>query len=93
MWHGNTVYFTSDRGDTHKLNLYSYDISSKQVEQLTHFDEFDVMWPSLGPDSIVFENAGYLYTFDIARPAPRGNEPKAIRRCAQAQGRHCRRAL
>jgi tricorn protease len=66
MWHGNTVYFTSDRGDAHKLNLYSYDIASKQVEQLTHFDEFDVVWPSLGPDAIVFENAGYLYTFDIA---------------------------
>src|SRR5215470_17821365 len=65
MWHGNTVYFTSDRGDAHKLNLYSYDIASKQVEQLTHFDEFDVMWPSLGPDAIVFENAGYLYTFDL----------------------------
>src|SRR5215471_1349341 len=66
MWHGNTVYFTSDRGDAHKLNHYSYDTASKQVEQLTHFDEFDVMWPSLGPDAIVFENAGYLYTFDIA---------------------------
>ncbi len=66
MWHGNTIYFTSDRGDSHKLNLYSYDIGTKQVEQLTHFDEFDVMWPSLGPDSIVFENAGYLYTFDLA---------------------------
>jgi tricorn protease len=66
MWHGNTVYFTSDRGAEHKLNLYSYDLGSKQVEQLTHFDEFDVMWPSLGPDAIVFENAGYLYTFDLA---------------------------
>ncbi len=66
MWQGNTVYFTSDRGAEHKLNLYSYDIGSKQVEQLTHFDDFDVMWPSLGPDAIVFENAGYLYTFDLA---------------------------
>ena len=66
MWHGNTVYFTSDRGAEHHLNLYAYDIGSKQVEQLTHFDEFDVMWPSLGPDAIVFENAGYLYTFDLA---------------------------
>ena len=66
MWHGNTVYFTSDRGAEHKLNLYSYDIGTKQVDQLTHFDEFDLMWPSLGPDAIVFENAGYLYTFDLA---------------------------
>jgi len=71
MWHGNTVYFTSDRGTEHKLNLYSYDVGSKQVEQLTQFDEFDVMWPSLGPDSIVFENAGYLYTFDFQTKQPK----------------------
>src|SRR6266576_4653718 len=66
MWHGSTIYFTSDRGPEHKLNLYSYELSSKQIEQLTKFTEFDVMWPSLGPEAIVFENAGYLYTFDFA---------------------------
>ena len=69
MWRGNTIYFTSDRGAGHRFNLYSYDVASKQVEQLTKFDEFDVMWPSLGPDAIVFENGGYLYTFDLADPA------------------------
>ena len=65
MWHGNTIYFTSDRGSEHRLNLYSYDLGSKQIEQLTHFTDFDVNWPSLGPDAIVFENAGYLYTFNL----------------------------
>ena len=65
MWRGNAIYFSSDRGPEHHLNLYSYDLRSKQVEQLTHFTDFDVMWPSLGPDAIVFENAGYLYTFDF----------------------------
>jgi len=65
MWHGNKIYFSSDRGPGHRLNLYSYDQGSKQVEQLTKFDEFDVMWPSLGPDTIIFENGGYLYTFDL----------------------------
>ncbi len=71
MWHGNTIYFTSDRGAEHHLNLYSYDVNSKQVEQLTHFTDFDVMWPSLGPDSIVFENGGYLYTFDLQSKQPK----------------------
>jgi tricorn protease len=71
MWHGNTIYFSSDRGPEHHLNLYSYDLGSKQVEQLTHFTDFDVMWPSLGPDSIVFENGGYLYTFDLDAKQPR----------------------
>jgi len=65
MWHGTTIYFTSDRGSEHRLNLYGYDLGSKQIEQLTHFTDFDVMWPSLGPDSIVFENGGFLYTFDL----------------------------
>ncbi|MGB8012841.1 MAG: PDZ domain-containing protein [Terriglobales bacterium] len=71
MWHGNTIYFTSDRGPEHRLNLYSYDLGSKQVEQLTKFDEFDVMWPSLGPEAIIFENGGYLYTFDLQTRQPK----------------------
>jgi tricorn protease len=71
MWYDNTIYFTSDRGAEHHLNLYSFDVNSKQIEQLTHFTDFDIMWPSLGPDSIVFENGGYLYTFDLASKQPK----------------------
>src|SRR5438445_537473 len=71
MWHGNTIYFNSDRGPEHHFNLYSYDLNSKQLEQVTHFNEFDVMWPSLGPDAIIFENAGYLYTFDFQSKQPK----------------------
>ena len=65
MWHGNTVYFTSDRGVEHRFNIYSFDLGSKQVEQLTHFTDYDVMWPSLGDASIIFESGGYLYLFDL----------------------------
>ncbi len=73
MWHGSMIYFSSDRGGPeHHLNLYSYDIGSKQVTQITHFSDWDVMWPSLGPDAIVFENAGYLYTYDFQ------NQPKKL---------------
>ena len=66
MWHGDTIYFDSDRGPEHRLNLYSYNLSSRQIKQLTHFTDFDVNWPSLGPDAIVFENGGFLYLFDLA---------------------------
>jgi tricorn protease len=65
MWHGDTIYFDSDRGAEHRLNLYSYSLTSHEIKQLTHFAEFDVNWPSLGPDAIVFENGGYLYLFDL----------------------------
>ncbi len=91
MWHGNTIYFTSDRGPEHRLNLYGYDPGTKQVEQLTKFAEFDVMWPSLGPDAIIFENGGYLYTFDFQTRQPKklvvyvnGERDQAMKRWVNA---------
>src|SRR3970282_1994150 len=33
--------------------------------QVTQFDEFDVKWPSIGDDAIVFEYGGYLYVMDL----------------------------
>ena len=65
MWRGNTIYFVSDRGPEHRLNLYSYEIGGSNVEQLTHFTDFDVMWPSLSESSIIFEDGGYLYVYDL----------------------------
>ena len=65
MWRGDTIYFGSDRGPEHRMNLYGYDLKTKQTRQLTTFKDFDLNWPSLGPDSIVFENGGYLYVFDL----------------------------
>ena len=66
MWRGDTIYFDSDQGPDHRMNLFAYSLKTRQIRQLTHFKEFDVNWPSLGPDSIVFENGGYLYLFDLA---------------------------
>jgi tricorn protease len=65
MWHGDTIYFGSDRGPEKRMNLYSYNLKNRQVRQLTDFKDFDVNWPSLGPDAIVFENGGYVYVFDL----------------------------
>ena len=61
MWLGNTVYFTSDRDYT--LNLFAHDLGSGTVRQLTHFTDFDVSWPSAGPDAIVFAAGGELYRY------------------------------
>ncbi len=66
MWKGNTVYFLSDRDDHKRLNLYSYDLSTKATKQLTTFTDYDCKFPSLGGDAIVFENGGYIYRYDIA---------------------------
>jgi tricorn protease len=63
MWIGNTVYFLSDRNFTR--NLFSYDLATKQVKQLTHHDDFDIMNATAGGDAIVYEQAGYVHLFDV----------------------------
>jgi tricorn protease len=64
MWHGNAIYFISDRDSV--MNLYSYDLGTKQTKKLTDYKEYDIKWPSLGPDAIVYENGGLLYEFNLA---------------------------
>jgi tricorn protease len=66
MWKGDTIYFASDRDAPYRMNLYSYDLTTKQTKKLTDFTDFDIKFPSLGDDAIVFENGGYLYRFDLA---------------------------
>ncbi len=62
MWVGNSIYFLSDRNFT--VNLFSYSPGAKQVTQLTHHDDYDIMSASAGPDAVVYEQAGYIHLFD-----------------------------
>jgi tricorn protease len=64
MFHGRTIYYTSDRGG-HTVNLWAYDLDRHTHRQVTSFDTFDVKWPSAGPDGIVFENGGWLWVLDL----------------------------
>lgn len=66
MWHGNNIYFLSDRGEEKKLNLWVFETDTKKTRQVTNFTEFDVKWPSLGPEDIVFENGGRLYLLSLS---------------------------
>ncbi|HOZ84407.1 MAG TPA: PDZ domain-containing protein [Niabella sp.] len=66
MWHENFIYFLSDRGAEMRMNLWRYHISTKQFEQLTKFTDYDVHYPSQGPDDIVFEAGGKLYLYSFA---------------------------
>ena len=66
MWSGDRIYFLSDRDEAKRMNLYVYDLASKATRKLTSFAEFDIKFPSLGPKHIVFENGGYIHTFDLA---------------------------
>jgi len=66
MWHGDTLYFLSDRDDHQRDNIWAYDTRTKQTREVTHFTDSDVHFPSIGPDDLVFENAGRLYLLDLA---------------------------
>ena len=63
MWHGDDIYFLSDRTQT--MNLFVYNTKTKQTTQLTDFTDYDIKFPSIGKNAIVFENAGYIYRFDL----------------------------
>jgi tricorn protease len=65
MWKDNNIYFLSDRGPHERMNLYVYDSTTKKTRRLTDFDQYDIKFPSLGKNAIVFENAGYIYLFNI----------------------------
>ncbi len=64
MWSGNKIYFASDRDS--KMNLFVYDLTTQQTKKLTNFTNFDVKFPSLGDNAIVFENGGFIYKLDLA---------------------------
>ncbi|MBI4535307.1 MAG: PD40 domain-containing protein [Ignavibacteriae bacterium] len=64
MWSGNKIYFASDRDS--RMNLFVYDLTITQTKKLTSFTDFDVKFPSLGNNAIVFENGGYIYKLDLA---------------------------
>jgi tricorn protease len=66
MWHGDgTLYFLSDRDDNKRFNIWACDLKHDRFRQVTFFKEFDVHFPSIGPNDIVFENAGRLYLLDL----------------------------
>jgi tricorn protease len=66
MWHGNRIYFLSDRDENKRMNLFVYDFDSGETRQLTRFEEFDIKFPSIGRENIVFEYGGYIYRFNLA---------------------------
>jgi len=74
VWIRNKIFFTSDRTGT--LNLYSYDLTSKQTSEVTNFDYYDVLWPGEGDNKIVYQNGGYIYKYD---PATNSNEKVPIK--------------
>lgn len=64
MWHKGDVYFASNRDRI--MNLFVFRSESGNIEKVTNFETYDVKFPSLGTDGIIFENEGYLYIYRFA---------------------------
>ncbi|MGD8319895.1 MAG: PDZ domain-containing protein [Gemmatimonadota bacterium] len=64
VWIGDKVWFVSDRDWA--MNVWSYDVGSGDLQQVTHFADAEVKWLNGGPDGLVFEQDGYIHTLDPA---------------------------
>jgi tricorn protease len=64
MWHATGLYFLSDR-TAGTLNLYHYDLATGAITQLTNYTDYDVKYPSIGPDHIVYQYAESLHLLNL----------------------------
>ena len=64
-WAGNKVYFLSDRADDMRLNVWSYDTKTENLNQVTQFKDFDITYLSAGSSDLVFEVGGTLHLMDL----------------------------
>ncbi|NOG52961.1 MAG: peptidase S41 [Planctomycetes bacterium] len=76
MWHGSTVYYVSDQGPSHKLNIWSYDTKTNRRRQVTKYDDWDVKFPSMGPGEngegeIVFQHGASIKLLNLKTNKPR----------------------
>ncbi|WP_373493300.1 PDZ domain-containing protein [Aquiflexum sp.] len=66
MWANDKIYFLSDRDANQRNNIWSYDLKTKNIKQITNFTDFDVHFPSIGPEEIVFGAGGKIYLLNLA---------------------------
>ena len=64
MWLGDKIYFLSDRDLV--SNIWSYNPSTKALNQITKFKGSDIKWLSGNNDTLVYERDGYLHTINIS---------------------------
>jgi tricorn protease len=70
MWQGNKIYYLSDAGPSHRLNIWVYDVATEEKRQVTKFQDYDVKWPSIGPGTtgqgeIVFQHGSEIRLLDL----------------------------
>jgi tricorn protease len=78
MWHGSKLYFLSDRDANLRANIWAYELDTDTVHQVTFFENFDIHFPAVGPDDLVFENGGRLYVMDLATEIAKPIDVKVV---------------
>ncbi len=71
MWHAGKVYYMSDAGAEHRLNIWAFDAKSGKREQITKLADYDIKWPSVGPGpdgkgEVVFQYGPELRVLNLA---------------------------
>lgn len=64
MWYKDHIYFTSDSVDG-TMNLFRIHPDTKEIKQLTFYNDYDVKYPSLGKNQIIYQYAEELYLLDL----------------------------
>lgn len=67
---GKTLYYHSDNGPEHRMNIWAYDVATGKREQVTSYKDDDIKWPSIGPGSdgkgeIVFQLGSKLMLLNL----------------------------
>ncbi len=65
MWHGDTLYFLSDRGPSMRSNIWAVNPTTGDLRQVTTFSDFDITFPAIGPSDMVFQAGGRLYLMGL----------------------------
>src|SRR6185503_11651735 len=59
-------------------NLWACDTKTGRVNPVTHFTDYDVRFPSVGPEEIVFENGGRLHLLNLRSAKSQAVEIKVV---------------
>lgn len=76
MWQRGLLYYHSDDGPSHRLNIWVFYPASGKRRQVTQYADFDVKWPAIGPGpkgpggaqgngEIVFQHGAKLVLLDL----------------------------
>jgi len=63
MFYQDKIFYLSDRDRT--MNLFVFDLTTNEETKITDYTDYDIKFPSIGGNKIIFEKGGYLYYYDI----------------------------